>query len=107
MKELYAPLVAAVDGVLTGPGTLGTVLLCESLISSLSSLLYLNQPLNVFKAYKILPVASNSWVAQKVVKMSTVPSSYRKAASGRSIEGRNGCGLPRYGGVAWPVIGYW
>ena len=31
IHELYAPLVAAVDGRLTGPGTLGTVMLCECL----------------------------------------------------------------------------
>ena len=56
--ELYAPLVAAVDGRLTGPGTLGTVMLCECLLTLLSSWQLVDQPTNLFKRYGILPLSS-------------------------------------------------
>lgn len=57
VKELYGPLEAAVQGTLTGPGTLGTVLLCESLLSFLPSGCVLEQPIRLFQAYDILPLS--------------------------------------------------
>jgi hypothetical protein len=57
VKELYGPLEAAVKGTLTGPGTLGTVLLCESLLRYLPSGTALDQPRYLFKAYDILPLS--------------------------------------------------
>ena len=56
VKEFYGPLEAAVKGTLTGPGTLGTVVLCESLLSFLPSGSPLDQPTYVFRAYDILPL---------------------------------------------------
>ena len=57
VKELYGPLEAAVQGTLTGPGTLGTVLLCESLLSYLPSGCAKEQPIRLLQAYDILPLA--------------------------------------------------
>ena len=65
VDELYAPLVAAIDGQLTGPGTLGTVALCECLLTLLSSWQITDQPYKMFRAYKILPL-SNLQVTRKV-----------------------------------------
>ena len=50
VKELYGPLEATVKGTLTGHSTLGTVLLCESLlmISFLPSGCTLDQATHVF-----------------------------------------------------------
>ena len=56
VKELYGPLEAAVKSTLTGPGTLGTVVLCESLLSFLPSGSPLDQPTHVFRTYDILPL---------------------------------------------------
>ena len=56
IKELYGPLEEAVKGTLTGPGTLGTVVLCESLLSFLPSGSPLDQPTYVFRANDILPL---------------------------------------------------
>ena len=36
VTELYDSLQAAISGTLTGPGTLGTVLLCETLVCQLA-----------------------------------------------------------------------
>ena len=55
VKELYGPIHGAIRGDLTGPGTVGTVLLCESLLSYLPSGSRINQPTDVFRAYEILP----------------------------------------------------
>ena len=57
VKELYGPLEAAVQGTLTGPGTLGTVLLCETLLSYLPSGCVMEQPIHLFQTYDILPLA--------------------------------------------------
>ena len=58
VKELYHPMQAAIDGDLTGPGTLGTVLLCESLLSFLCTGSYKDQPYRVLKAYDIVPFSA-------------------------------------------------
>lgn len=58
VKELYGPLRAAVKGDLTGPGTLGTVMLCESILSFLPSGSYLNQPYQMLKSYDIVPLST-------------------------------------------------
>ena len=42
---------AAIDGTLTGPGTLGTVLLCETLLTFLCTGSYKNLPYKLLKAY--------------------------------------------------------
>ena len=47
IDELYAPLVAAVNGRQTGPGTLGTIMLCECLLTLLFSWQLVDQPTNV------------------------------------------------------------
>jgi hypothetical protein len=44
VAELYDPLLAAIDGTLSGPGTLGTVLLCETLLSYLPTCMPKDQP---------------------------------------------------------------
>jgi hypothetical protein len=54
VTELYAPLRAAVNGSLTGEGTLGTVLLCEALISFLPSGMYRDQPTMLLRAYDVV-----------------------------------------------------
>ena len=64
MKELYGPLQAAVRSQLTGPGTLGTVLLCETLSFLPTSNLW-NQPDHVLKAYDIA-VFSRLQVTRKI-----------------------------------------
>ena len=49
---------AAIQGTLTGPGTLGTVLLCESLLNYLITGSYRNQAYHVLKAYDIAPLGA-------------------------------------------------
>lgn len=58
VKELYEPMMAAIHGTLTGPGTLGTVLLCESLLSFFSSGCYNHQPYKLLKAYDVAPFSA-------------------------------------------------
>ena len=55
VRELYGPLRAAVKGHLTGPGTLGTVMLCKCLLSFLPTGCHLNQPYRALKANDIVP----------------------------------------------------
>ena len=52
---MYDPLRAAVRGDLTGTGTLGTVLLCETLLSYLPTGNPLNQPYRILTAYDVEP----------------------------------------------------
>ena len=58
VKELYAPLRAAINDDLKGQGKLGTLVLCESLLSYLSTGSYQYQPYKVFRAYDIAPMSS-------------------------------------------------
>ena len=56
VNELYEPLQAAIDGNLTGTaGTLGTVLLCETLLSYLPTCNPMNQPYRILSAYDVEP----------------------------------------------------
>ena len=55
VRELYDTVRAALQGTLTGGGTLGSVLLCESLLSYLSTGHEKDQPANLLKAYSLLP----------------------------------------------------
>lgn len=52
---MYSTLQKALDGSLTGHGT---VLLCETLLSYLTAF-QVNQPMRLLKAYDILPSGSN------------------------------------------------
>lgn len=56
MCELYASIEAALNGSLQGKGTLGTLLLCESLLSFLPSGSNQDQPTKLLKAYEIVPL---------------------------------------------------
>ena len=58
VKELYEPLRAAVHGTLNGPGTLGTILLCETLISYLPTCMFKDQPYRMLRAYDLVPVTA-------------------------------------------------
>lgn len=58
MKELYQPLRAAIRGTLQGPGTLGTVLLCETLLSYLPTGSTKEQPNRLLKAYDLVPMST-------------------------------------------------
>ena len=55
VRELYGTIRAALHGTLTGGGTLGSVLLCESLLSYLATGHEKHQPTNLLKAYSVLP----------------------------------------------------
>lgn len=55
MQELYSPMKAALEGRLMGEGTLGTVILCESLLCYLSSGQRKNQPSKLLTAYHVMP----------------------------------------------------
>lgn len=54
ISELYGSIRAALKGTLTGEGTLGTVLLCETLIGYLSTGQQKDQPYKVLAAYNPL-----------------------------------------------------
>ena len=58
VEELYAPLRAAVKGTLAGEGTLGTVLMCETLLSFLPSGTVKDQPSAVLRAYDVAPTSA-------------------------------------------------
>ena len=58
VKELYGPLRAALKGDLTGPGTLGTVMLCETVLSFLPTGSFFNQPYQILKVYDIAPISA-------------------------------------------------
>ena len=56
VNELYEPLQAAIDGNLTGTaGTLGTVFLCETLLSYMPTCNPMNQPYRILAAYDVEP----------------------------------------------------
>lgn len=57
VAELYAPLQAAINGTLSGPGTLATVLLCETLLSFLPNCLTKGQPYSLLRAYELVPMS--------------------------------------------------
>ena len=57
IMELYAPLPAALEGTLDGPGTLGTVLLCETLLSFLPNGFSKFQPTKLLNAYSVTPLS--------------------------------------------------
>ena len=48
-NELIQPLKAVINGTLTGPNTIATVLLAETLLASLPSMLIYNVIYNVLK----------------------------------------------------------
>ena len=52
------PLQASINGQLQGPGTIATVVLCESLLSFLPTGSSKFQPYKIFKAYNIMPMGS-------------------------------------------------
>ena len=54
VKELHAPLVVAVNGTLTGEGTLGTVLLCEALLGYLPLGMDSKQPRPISTSFPFL-----------------------------------------------------
>ena len=58
ITELYQPMQAAIQGTLTGPGALGTVILCESLVNFLVTGSSLYQTYSVLKAYDIVPLSA-------------------------------------------------
>jgi hypothetical protein len=58
ITELYQPMQAAIDGTLTGPGALGTVILCESLVNFLVTGSNLYQTYKVLKAYDVVPLSA-------------------------------------------------
>ncbi len=58
VRELYDPLEAALKGTLTGSGTLGTVLLCELLISFLCTGCKKYMPYNLLKSYQVVPMGA-------------------------------------------------
>ena len=60
LKELWDPLRAALDGTLTGRGTLATVLLCKSMLSYLPTGFEVDQPRWLLKAYDVMPVRSST-----------------------------------------------
>ena len=55
VEDLYKTLEAAIQGTITGGGTLGTVLLCETLLSHLPTSCTWNQPYSVLNAYGVTP----------------------------------------------------
>lgn len=57
VAELYAPLLAAINGTLSGPGALGTVLLCETLLSYLPTCMSKDQPHQLLRAYELVPLS--------------------------------------------------
>ena len=59
VSELWDPLRKALDGSLTGSGTLATVLLCETLLSYLPTGFQVTQPTKLLKAYDVLPSRSD------------------------------------------------
>ena len=54
VTELYQPMQAAIQGTLIGPGILGTVILCESLINFLVMGSNQYQSYGVLKAYDVV-----------------------------------------------------
>ena len=57
VTELYSPLLASINGSLSGPGMLGTVLLCEMLLSYLPSGMPKDQPHQVLRGYELVPLS--------------------------------------------------
>ena len=57
VAELYAPLLAAINGTLSGPGTLATLLLCETLLSFLPTCHSKSQPYRLLRAYELVPMS--------------------------------------------------
>ena len=58
VRELYDTLEAALKGTLTGSGTLGTVLLCELLITFLCTGSKKYMPYKLLKSYQIVPMGA-------------------------------------------------
>ena len=61
VNELYEPLQAAINGNLTGTGTLGTVLLCGTLLSYLPTCNLINQPYRILTANDVEPKSALKW----------------------------------------------
>jgi hypothetical protein len=63
VQELYAPLVTAIatDGV----GMMGTVLLCETLLSLLPTMSTKNAPYGLLKEYNITPIGSGVMASER------------------------------------------
>ena len=55
VEDLYKTVEAAIQGTITSAGTLGTVLLCETLLSYLPTSCTWNQPYSVLNAYGVTP----------------------------------------------------
>lgn len=55
VNELHEPVKAAIEGTLTGSGTLGTVLLYESLLSFLPTCCTRDQPTKLLSGYRLVP----------------------------------------------------
>ena len=56
--ELYDAVEAMVKGRLTGSGVLGTLVLCESLLSFLPTRNSTNQPSRLLKEYNVVPLGT-------------------------------------------------
>ena len=56
--ELYDAVEAMVKGRLTGSGVLGTLVLCESLLSFLLTRNSTNQPYRLLKEYNVVPLGT-------------------------------------------------
>ena len=58
VAELHNPLLAAINGTLSGPGTLATIVLCETLLSFLPTCMPKGQPYHLLHAYDLVPLSA-------------------------------------------------
>ena len=70
LQELVAPLQAALDGSLDGPGQLSTVLLCKTLLSFLPRMSLRDMPYNLLREYRIAPIESGVMAAKRHISLS-------------------------------------
>ena len=56
VRELATPLLAALNGLLEGPGKISTILLCETLLGLLPKMSLKDMPYSLLRDYKVMPV---------------------------------------------------